>query len=276
MSTERLYSLAYLTAHTCTPAQAVVLAASTGYQSVGLRLWPNAPGAPQQHLIGQPLALRETQAALQDTGVTVFDLEIVRLGEAFNAQQYAAFFEVGAALGARAVLVAADDKEPNRLVDHYAQLCEYLKPFGMTADLEFMPWTAVKNARQALQLVELAGSPSNAGILVDTLHFGRSDTSLADIRALPLQVLHYAQICDAPLNKAGDPPYTHEALIHTAREARLQPLEGDIDLTGLFQALPSSLPVSVEVIHTERMAQQSAKAWAQQCLDAAKKALEDR
>ena len=31
---------------------------------VGLRLWPNAPGAPQQHLLGQPEALRETLAAL--------------------------------------------------------------------------------------------------------------------------------------------------------------------------------------------------------------------
>ena len=42
------------------------MAAQTGYQFVGLRVWPNAPGAPQQHLIGEPAALRETLAADPD------------------------------------------------------------------------------------------------------------------------------------------------------------------------------------------------------------------
>ena len=40
-------------------AEAVRMAAATGYNFVGLRLWPNAVGAPQQHLLGQPAALRE-------------------------------------------------------------------------------------------------------------------------------------------------------------------------------------------------------------------------
>lgn len=39
--TQRIYSLAYLTSHTCTPPQAVRLAAELGYSYVGLRLLPN-------------------------------------------------------------------------------------------------------------------------------------------------------------------------------------------------------------------------------------------
>ena len=68
----RTYSLAYLSSHRCTPAQAIGVAAQAGYPYVGLRLWPNAPGAPQQHLLGQPEALRETLAVQRDTGVGVF------------------------------------------------------------------------------------------------------------------------------------------------------------------------------------------------------------
>ena len=59
---QRIYSLAYLSSHRCTPAEAIGVAAQTGYSFVGLRLWPNAVGAPQQHLLGQPEALRETLA----------------------------------------------------------------------------------------------------------------------------------------------------------------------------------------------------------------------
>ena len=64
----RVFSMAYLTACDATPPEAVRIADRLGYAHVGLRLLPNAPGAPQQNLIGQPEALRETVALLRDTG----------------------------------------------------------------------------------------------------------------------------------------------------------------------------------------------------------------
>ncbi|MBU3739098.1 MAG: TIM barrel protein [Rhodoferax sp.] len=260
----RALSLAYLTSHRCTPPQALRVAAATGYGFVGLRLWPNGPGAPQQALLHHPEVLRETRAVQRDTGVGVFDLEIIRLDAGFEPQRYAALYEAGAALGARAVLVAGDDPEPQRLARSYAQLCEALAPYGLTADLEFMPWTAVPDARSALRLVQAAGTPANAGILVDALHVGRSHTTLDDIRAIPRRLLHYAQICDA---EAGT-HYSTEQLIHTARCERLLPGEGSIDLAGLFAALPADLPVSVEVIHLEREKTCDPTAWAARCRSA--------
>lgn len=263
---QRLFSLAYLSSHRCKPQEAIRVAAQTGYAYVGLRLWPNAPGAPQQFLIEKPQDLKETLAAQKDTGVGVFDLEIIRINEHFNPHHWDALYDIGAALKAKAILVAGDDANESRLTDHYAKLCEVMLPYGMTADLEFMPWTAVPNAQAALRIVTQAGMPTNAGILVDALHVGRSNTSLDDIRAIPRALLHYAQICDA----AAGTHYTTEEMIHTARCARELPGEGSIDLKGLFAALPRDLPISVEVVNFKQEAQHDPVNWAAKCMTASR------
>ncbi len=268
----RLYSLAYLNSHRCAPAQAVRVAAAEGYAFVGLRLWPNAPGGPQQRLLGDPQAMRETLAAQRDTGVGIFDLEIIRIGEGFDPHTWDALYDAGAELRARAILVAGDDRDEARLTDGFARLCEVMAPYGMTADLEFMPWTAVPDAKSALRVIQNAGRPANAGILVDALHFGRSTATLDDIRAIPRELLHYAQICDA---QAGT-HFSTEELIHTARCERLPPGEGSIDLHGLFDALPADLPVSVEVIHLEREKSTGVREWAALCLAASRPFVEAR
>jgi len=267
----RTYSLAYLTANASTVPQAVRIAAELGYAYVGLRVQPNAPGAPSQTLIGDAAVLCETQAVMRDTGVGVYDLEIIRIGEQFNVADHAALMDIGQTLGAKAVLVAADDTNESRLADNYALLCEVMHPFSLTADLEFMPWTAVKDAKSALRVIEMAGRPSNAGILVDALHFGRSTTTLEDIAAIPHALLHYAQMCDATAGLN----FTTEQLIHSARQERLLPGEGNIDVAGLFATLPQDLPVSVEIVNLERSQPIGDKAWADLCLKATQRALGD-
>ena len=270
----RTYSLAYLTANASTVPQAIGIAAELGYGFVGLRLQPNGPGAPFQSFIHDAAVQRETLARMADTGVQVFDLEIIRIAEGFDVSAYLPLFEAGAELKARAVLVAADDTHEPRLVEHYAKLCEAMQPYGMTADLEFMPWTAVKNARDALRVVDAAGRPRNAGILVDALHFGRSDTTLDDIAALPHALLHYAQICDAPATNAqGSTQLSVDDMIHTARCERLLPGEGVIDLRGLFASLPADLPVSVEVPNHLRARPVGDLAWSGQALAASRAVL---
>lgn len=267
----RTYSLAYLTANASTVPQAIGIAAELGYAYVGLRVQPNGPGAPFQTLIGDAHVLRETQAVMRDTGVGVYDLEIIRIGEQFKVADHAALMDIGQTLGAKAVLVAADDTNEQRLADHYARLCEALRPYGLTGDLEFMPWTAVKDAKQAMRVIDLAGRPSNAGLLVDGLHFGRSTTTLQDIAAIPREWLHYAQMCDATAGLN----FTTDELIHTARQERLLPGEGNIDLKGLFATLPQDLPVSVEIVNLERSQAIGDKAWAKLALDASKQLLGD-
>jgi sugar phosphate isomerase/epimerase len=246
------------------------VAAQVGYQFLGVRLLPAAPGGMAFPLMDDPGMLRETLARIEATGVGIFDLEIVRLNETFDARGLLPFFEVGAKLGARAVLVGCDDRDSARLAHSFAALCEAARPFGLTADIEFMPWTAVKKLGSAMELVEAAGRPANAGLLIDALHFARSASTLDDVRRVPREWLHYAQMCDAP----AAIPATDDGLIHTARCERLLPGEGGIDLTSLFTALPADLPVSVEIPHDIRAPVLGALEWSRQALAATRRIID--
>jgi sugar phosphate isomerase/epimerase len=259
------YSLAYLTSVPCSPADALVLAAKLGYKYTGVRIAPASPGGDFSPLVTDAAMLRETAARSRDSGARVFDVEIVRLAADFKVAAFTPFLETCGALGARAILVAGDDPDEGRLTASFAALCDAAADYGLTADLEFMPWTKVPDARSALRVVGNAARP-NGRILVDALHAGRSATTLADLAAIPRAMLSYAQLCDAP----GEIPATHEGLIHTARCARLLPGEGGIDLVGILSQLPVDLPISVEIPNEERLPALGAEEWARQALAAAK------
>ncbi len=263
----RLLSLAYLTAASLPAPEVVRLAARLGYDAVGLRIAPVAQGGAFSPLTTDKALLSATIAALKETGLFVLDVEIVRLGADFAAAKVELFLQTCAALGARAVLVAGEDPDEARLTASFASFCDAAARFGLTADLEFMPWTAVPDAKTAARIVNQA--PPKGRVLVDALHFARSSSTLADIDAIPPSRLGYAQICDAP----ADVPATTEGLIQTARLARLLPGEGGIDLQALLSRLPAALPVSVEVPNAEGVARHGAEVWARMALDAARRAL---
>ena len=261
-----IYSLAYLTSAPMAPPEALRLAAKLGYQAIGARIAASMPGGDYSPLTTDAAMLRDTLRRIDDTGVQVFDVEIVRLGPEFNADAFAPFLETAGRLKARAVLVAGNDPDEARLTESFAKFCRAAAPYGLTADLEFMPWTAVKNLSAARRIVTGAGQP-NGRVLVDALHAARSATTLADIAVLPRHLVSYAQLCDAP---AGIPA-TDEELIHTARSARLLPGDGGIDLAGIIRSLPDDLPLSLEIPNDEWLPKLGAEEWARQALAAARR-----
>ncbi len=260
-----IYSLAYLTFAPLPAPQAVRVAAKLGYQAVGLRIMPAAPGGAFDPLMEDAALLRETKAAIADTGVGVFDMEIIRIGAGFRTADCVRFLEVSGELGAKAVLVAADDPDEARFTANFAEFCAAAAPYGLTADLEFMPWTAVKTCNAALRIVNAVAQP-NAGILVDALHVARSETTLDDLRTVPAHLLHYAQLCDATPGLH----FTDAELIFTARAERFLPGEGSIDLKGILAALPPTIPLSIEIPHDVRKAQLGPEEWSRQALAASK------
>jgi sugar phosphate isomerase/epimerase len=265
----RSYSLAQLTALHHDPPQMVRLAADSGCAGCGIRLLPATPGGAHHRLPPGSPRLRETKALIATTGVRVLDLEIVRIVAGFDARAYGAFFESGAELGAKHVLVAGDEPDAARMTAQFAALCDAAAPYGLTCDLEPMPWCAVASVPQAARVVEAADRP-NGGVLVDALHFFRSASTLDDVKRLPRARLNYAQVCDGQVPG----PTTTEGLIHDARCERLLPGEGGFDLRALFAALPADLPLSIEIPSQTRAPRMGYEAWARAAVAATRRVLE--
>jgi sugar phosphate isomerase/epimerase len=262
------FSLAALTALELAPPQLIEVAASCGYEHVGLRLLPATPGGMAYPLMEDAAALRETLARLNATGVTVADLEVAAFTQETEVAAFTAFFETGARLGARHILVAAYDPDLDRFTDRFAAFCEAAAPYGLTADLEFMPWTSVPDLATASRIVESVRKP-NAGVLVDALHFDRSGSSIRDIAAIPGGRLHYWQLCDGPAER----PATTEEMMRAARTERMFPGEGGIDLVSLARAMPVDIPISLEVPTAELAKTMDATARARRALDAARRVI---
>lgn len=234
--------LAALTVLDTPPLQHIDLAERHGFDTIGLRLLPAAPGTTAYPLHEDPTALDELVRRLADSPIEVFDLEIIRIGADFDPGHYVPLLETGARLGAKAVLVGGDDRDRTRLTDSYARLAELCGRYGIVASLEFMPWTAVPDAKAAVEIVSQADGPARS-VLVDALHVDRSATTVEDLAAIPREWLHYAQMCDG-----SDPvPDDDAELIRQAREERLVPGTGGIDLRGIWATLPDGLPVSIEL-----------------------------
>ena len=113
--------------------------------------------------------------------------------------------------------------------------------FGLTVELEFPSWDETRDLLGAAAVVRAVDRP-NAGILIDTLHFVRSGSTLAQLASLPAEWFRFVQVCDAP----SDVPPTVDGVIHTARAARSLPGYGGLPLNDLLEHVPFG-PYSLEV-----------------------------
>ena len=186
--------------------------------------------------------MRETKARLRHTGVEVLDIELARLDPNTAPESLVEVLEAGAELGARHVIGQLPDPSRDRKIGRFAALCDLARPLGMTVELEFPSWTETPDLAEAAHVLRTVNR-SNAGMLVDLLHFARSRSSIEELAKLPRSWFRFAHVCDA----AAEIPATREGLIHTARAERLFPGEGGIDVRGILAALPPDIPYALEI-----------------------------
>ena len=237
----RSLSVAHLTAIDLTPPQLIEAAAETGFDAVGLRLLQVTPDSPGYPLMRDRAMMRATRAALRDTGLRVADIEFIKITPEFDLDALLPLLDAGAALGAAYVITAPYDDDHTRLSDHLGALSQAARARGLTAVLEFFPWTSVPDLGSCLVVVEQAGE--EVGLLVDSLHFSRSASTFAQLARVPARRLGFAHLCDAPVMSR----YTQDQLLRTAREDRLPPGHGEIDLVRFLNTLPDHLPLGLEV-----------------------------
>jgi len=236
------YSLAHLTVLSLPPPQVVEVAARTGYRYVGLRMTRVTPDEVLYDLARYRALMRETKATLAATGVAVHDGELFRMDPTLGPDDFVPELEATAELGARHIIAQLPDPDRERATARFAKLCDLAKPLGIFVSLEFPHWTETGNLAAATKVVR-AVNRANAGILVDMLHFGRSDSSLDDLAKLPREWLRFAHVCDA----AKEVPPTMTGIIRTARDERLFPGEGGIDVRGILACMPQDIPYALEI-----------------------------
>lgn len=236
------FSLAHLSALDLTPPELIMAAAYAEYQYVGLRLIPVTPGGAAWPLWDDKQGMAGTKARIADTGVRVLDIELFKLLPDTDVAGFLPCIEAAAEIGARHLLTQADDPEFHRVVANYGRLCELAAPFGLSCDVEFIPWIQTRNLADAGNLVS-AAQCENGGVVIDTLHFARAGCEIAELRQYPSGWYHYVQLCDAP----AQAPSSLDGLIYAAREERLFPGDGDLDLVSVLNELPLSVVLGIEI-----------------------------
>ena len=105
----------------------VQVAARIGYRAIGLRLIAVTDDSPGYPIMDDAVMMRETRAALADTGLRVSDIEFVKITPEINVAALEFFLAAGASLGARHVIAGPYDHDHARLSDN---LSRYRRPRG--------------------------------------------------------------------------------------------------------------------------------------------------
>ena len=263
------FSLAYLTVPGVTPAEQTYLAAECGYDHVSFRLAHLGVAGEPDIDPASPKVIGEAKRALAETGLTCFDIELVRIVRNMEASSFVRAFEAGAELGAEHVICSAwTDVRNDRafVVDRFSEICELAAPFGLTVNLEFPAFSRLTRLEEVLEVLELAGM-SNAGVLIDTLYMHFNRTPLSVLRRLPADWVHFMHICDAECVS-----YTKDEMIHTARDARLYVGEGAIDFSRINEEFPE-LPLAIELPNEKRSQELGHLEHARRCLASAQSVL---
>ena len=269
----RKFSLAYLSIPGTDPMEQIRIAKETGYDSVSLRTIPmHLPGEPEFLLHKDPELFANVQKALKEYDIPLMDIELARVRPDLDIDEYEPAFEAAAKLGGTDVLGSIWTRDRAFYVDKVGKIAEMAKKYGLNYNVEFLPWAGMRNLQEAITLVDIVNT-DNLYIMVDTLHAGRAGVTAEELKRTDPKYFHFIHLCDGPAGPDGDPVLADinaPLMLETAREARLYPGEGVMDIAGMVSAMPDGLPLSIELPNLARMKELGAEGHARRCLETAK------
>lgn len=246
------FALDHLTALDVSPPDLVDLAYAAGFTHVGLRVRPMDPSERRWPMQPGGRMLARTLARLEDTGLSVSQIEVLFLDEHTDLNEVERELEIGALLGASALYVVGMDADRTRLIDRFGDLESRCAAHGIRPLIEPMAYRPVSDLAQALEIV---APTETGGVLVDTLHAVRFGAGPADLAGLPAYRAPIAQVCDARADPAETPRDLVAArgqnadvgdLQWEARVGRLLPGEGVLALEELVSTLAASTLLALE------------------------------
>jgi hypothetical protein len=130
----------------------VRVAARIGYRAVGLRLIAVTDDSPGYPIMDDAIMMRETRAALADTGLRLSDVEFIKITPEINVATPEPFIAAGASLGARHVITGPYDHDRARLSDNLAAIASLSGRYGLSALLEFSRGPRCRTSKPRLRL----------------------------------------------------------------------------------------------------------------------------
>jgi sugar phosphate isomerase/epimerase len=253
------------------PPDLVRVAADAGFDAVLARLQRTSDGRGHD-VLGDPALITATKKAVADTGVRIWDTEVIRLRSDFDLRGAETLLEVSADLGASYVLTTIEDDRRTFAIDAFGGLCELAAQYQLSCSLEFMVFSKARTLDDALAILTAAGA-TNAVVLIDALHLFRSGGSVGEVAeaaATHPELFPYLQICDAAHAR---PSPDERSAREEAAYARLVPGAGTLPLTELIDAMPPGCAISVEA-PPQQGADIDAIDFARLCFDGAQRVLD--
>jgi sugar phosphate isomerase/epimerase len=222
-------------------------ASAAGYDGIGLTLFDYQACLEK----AAPEHLREV---VDEAGVEVLEIEFLGFDPAESlrgpSDTEQALMGMSETFGARHVNVAVGRPLPDAAAFHdasraLAEIGKRCAEHNLLVAFEFMPFLPVRGVRDAVRLVEAADQP-NVGLLLDSYHFFRGESALADLALVDPTLVVAFQLSDVP----AEPP---DDLLVETRTSRLLPGEGDLDLAALLRAshADGNSVVGVEILSDE-------------------------
>lgn len=135
------------------------------------------------------------------------------------------------------------DSALDAAAERFAEVCDQAADHGLLVGLEFLPFTNVRTAADAVAVVEAAGR-SNGGVCVDIWHHRRGADDGAMIEAIPAGMVKAVQMNDGPMRPQLD-DYKQDCLFN-----RVAPGDGEMhaaEFAAMLLRMGVTAPWSLEV-----------------------------
>ena len=268
----RKFSLAYLTIPGTDPVKQIEIAKKIGYDFVSLRTIPmHLPNEPEFLLHKDKKLFEATKQALKENDMPLMDIELARIRPDLDIDEYEPAFEAAAQLGATDVLGSVWTRDRAYYTEQVGKVAEMAAKYKLNYNIEFLPWAGVRNLQEGITLVDSVHA-DNLFLMVDMLHAGRAGVTGDELKRTDPKYFRFMHMCDGPAGPDGDPVLDNikdELMLFTAREGRLYPGEGAMDIAGMVAALPE-IPVSIELPNLKRIEELGVEGHARRCLETTK------
>jgi sugar phosphate isomerase/epimerase len=234
--------LEYLSVFGLHPVVFVELGARLNYDFVSLNLAgpanclaPHAPLVPRE----DAALRRDVARALRSNGMRLAMVEGFAITPNSSAEHLFAEFDMAAEMGAASVCVIDLERDRQRSPAEFAKAAEAAAERGLIVTTE-VGAGRIRDLTAGAEAIAAVGHPAFK-LLLDTMHFFRLGSTVAELSALDPAIVGHVQLNDVPM-PAVRTSYMEEALFE-----RRAPGDGDLPLADFLAALAPDVPIGLEV-----------------------------